>query len=71
MCCLSKPSVVGLGFHMSTFVFVIYIYIYMYIYIYIYICLIAWDIFVLAQASLGGCLSLINKDFHYCCVFGV
>ena len=65
MCWLSKPSVVGLGLHMSTCVFLIYIY------IYIYICLIAWDIFVLAQASLGGCLSLINKDFHYCCVFGV
>ena len=63
MCWLSKPSVVGLGFHLSTCVFDIYIY--------IYICLIAWDIFVLAQASLGGCLSLINKDFHYCCVFGV
>ena len=34
--------------------------------------LIACDIpfFVcLAQASLCGFLSLVNKDFHYCCVF--
>ena len=49
----------------------IYTYTYIYIYIYIYIGLIAWDIFVLAQASLGVLLSLINKDFHDCCVFGV
>ena len=27
--------------------------------------------FVLAQVSLCGCLSLVDKDFHYCCVFGV
>ena len=58
VCWLSKPSVVYLGFHGSTCVLISMS--------------IACDIHVfLAQASRFGFLSLVNKDFHYCCVFGV